>query len=126
MKRLPDTELEVMKALWALGGRAAARSELETALDGKGWAANTVNTYLTRLAEKGFVSCAKQGRSNYYTPLISQADYLAFESRATLDRLFGSSLKGFVAALSGSGRLKGSELEELQDYLEELKARGEG
>ena len=28
MKRLPDTELEVMKALWAKG-EAAARSELE-------------------------------------------------------------------------------------------------
>ena len=32
MKRLPDTELEVMKALWAWEGQSATRSELEHAL----------------------------------------------------------------------------------------------
>ena len=31
MRRLPDTELEVMKALWELEGRPAARAELEAA-----------------------------------------------------------------------------------------------
>ena len=50
MKRLPDTELEVMKALWDSGpdtpraARARARAP-------HGWAATTSNTYRTRLAE---------------------------------------------------------------------------
>ena len=48
MKRLPDTELEVMKALWK-AGEDAPRSVLEQALEPFGWATNTVNTYLTRL-----------------------------------------------------------------------------
>ena len=38
-----------------------------------------------------------------------------------LDQLFGSSLKGFVASLAGDGRVNQAELEELQQYLEELK-----
>lgn len=124
MKRLPDTELEVMKALWAWEGGAAARSELEQSLADKGWASNTFNTYLSRLTEKGFVSCEKRGKANYYAPLVSQADYLEFESRAVLNKVFGSSLKNFVASLARGGKLGQGELDELQAYLEELKGRG--
>ena len=121
MKRLPDTELEVMKALWAWEGQSAPRAELEQALRDKGWATNTVNTYLSRLTEKGFVSCEKRGRTNWYAPLISQEDYLAFESSTVLHRVFGSSLKRFVAALAQGDGLEQEDLDELQQYLDELK-----
>ena len=49
MKRLPDTELEVMKALWTTGPDTP-RALLEERLASFGWAANTINTYLARLA----------------------------------------------------------------------------
>ena len=67
MKRLPDTELEVMKALWD-SGPDTPRAALERALAPHGWAANTINTYLTRLADKGFLSARRLGRSNRYPP----------------------------------------------------------
>ena len=117
MKRLPDTELEVMKALWDAGADVP-RAVLDQALAPFQWASNTVNTYLSRLAEKGFVSVRREGRSNLYTPLVSQEDYLAFDSRAVLDRLYGSP----VAALASRGLERG-ELEELQALLDQLKGR---
>lgn len=70
MKRLPDTELEVMKALWASERAPVPRSSLEEALRDRGWATNTFNTYLSRLAEKGFVSCEKRGKTNYFRRTI--------------------------------------------------------
>ena len=118
MKRLPDAELEVMKVLWELGPDTS-RSEVEGGLAAFGWAANTVNTYLSRLADKGFVSVRREGKTNLYTPLVSREDYLSFDSRAVLDRLYGSP-KNFVAALARDGLERG-ELEELQALLEELK-----
>lgn len=121
MKRLPDTELEVMKALWASERAPVPRSSLEEALRDRGWATNTFNTYLSRLAEKGFVSCEKRGKTNYYTPQVRQADYLAFERGTVLNKVFGSSLKSFVASLARGGALRDGELDELQQYLEELK-----
>lgn len=121
MKRLPDTELEVMKALWASERAPVPRSSLEEALRDRGWATNTFNTYLSRLTEKGFVSCEKRGKTNYYTPQVRQADYLAFESGAVLNKVFGSSLKSFVASLARGGALRDGELDELQQYPEELK-----
>ncbi len=124
MKRLPDTELEVMKALWASERAPVPRSSLEEALRDRGWATNTFNTYLSRLTEKGFVSCEKRGKTNYYTPQVRQADYLAFESGAVLNKVFGSSLKSFVASLARGAKLERGELDELQQYLDELKRDG--
>ena len=117
MKRLPDTELEVMKALWSTGPDTP-RSVLEDKLTPFGWASNTVNTYLARLADKGFVSVRREGKSNLYTPLISQDEYQAFDSRAVLDRLYGSP-RNFVAALARKG-LRRSELEEIQSLMDQL------
>lgn len=122
MKRLPDTELEVMKALWA-AGPDTLRSDLEEKLTPFGWTANTINTYLSRLAEKGFVSVRREGKSNLYTPLVDQDEYQSFDSRAVLDRLYGTP-RNFVAALARDGMRQG-ELEELQALLDQLNG-GQG
>ena len=117
IRRLPDTELEVMKALWTTGPDTP-RATLEEQLSAFGWAANTINTYLSRLADKGFVSVRRAGKSNRYTPLVSREAYLAFDSRAVLDRLYGTP-RNFLAALARDGLERG-ELEELQSLLDQL------
>ena len=118
MKRLPDTELEVMKALWA-SGPDTPRAQLEQSLAPFHWAPNTINTYLTRLAEKGFVSVRREGRGNVYTPLVDLESYRAYDSRRVLSRLYGSSPRNFVAALAQGG-LDRKDLEELRGLLDEL------
>lgn len=117
MKRLPDTELEVMKALWSTGADTP-RATLEDRLAPFGWAANTINTYLSRLADKGFVSVRREGKSNLYTPLVDREAYQAFDSRSVLDRLYGSP-RNFVAALAREGMGR-EELEDLQALLDQL------
>ena len=121
MTRLPDTELEVMKALWA-SGPDTTRAQLEHSLERFHWAPNTVNTYLTRLAEKGFVSVRREGKTNLYTPLVDREAYLSFDSRAVLDRLYGTP-RNFVAALAREG-LDRQELEELRGLLDQLAEEG--
>lgn len=39
-----------------------------------------------------------------YTPLVSREDYLSFDSRSVLSRLYGSSPRNFVAALARGGK----------------------
>lgn len=118
MKRLPDTELEVMKALWFLG-RDVPRLALDHALASFQWSRNTINTYLARLVEKGFVSVQRDGKNNLYTPLVSREEYLAFDSRSVLKRLYGTP-RNFMAALARDG-LERKELDELRSFLEELE-----
>lgn len=118
MKRLPDTELEVMKALWS-AGENTPRTVLEAALEPFGWVSNTVNTYLTRLEKKGFVSVQRDRRGNRYTALVSQEEYQVFDSQAVLSQLYGTP-RNFVAALARTG-LDRSDLEQLRSLLDELE-----
>ena len=124
MKRLPDTELEVMKALWA-SGEDTPRAALDHALAAFQWSPNTINTYLNRLADKGFVSVRREGKSNRYTPLVSREDYLAFDSRAVLSKLYGSSPRNFVAALAQGG-LDRKDVDELRELLDQLSGGNHG
>ena len=97
------------------------RSYFDQKLKDKHWNINTMNTYLSRLLEKGFLTCEKRGRMNFYRPAVTQEEYLAFESRSVLDRLYGSSVKRFVAALYQDKKMDEAQLRELEALLEELK-----
>ena len=118
LRRLPDSELEVMQALWELEA-PVPRAAVEAAMaERKPMAQTTLLTLLSRLAEKGFVKVEKQGRSSVYTPLVAREDYQAKQSRRFLDRLFGGSIPAFASALTASGLSK-EDLAELRKLLEE-------
>ena len=118
-KRLPDAELAVMQAVWAVGGEVG-RADIEGALASHSWSANTLNTYLMRLCEKGFLTSRREGRNNLYTPLVSRDRYLEFESRSVLKRLYGGSLGSFVAALNAEQPLEQREIDELRQFLDDM------
>lgn len=117
IKRLPESELEIMQIIWR-NPVPVSRLTIEDALQQvHPLAPTTILTLLTRLCEKGFLMLEKDGRTNLYTPLVSEREYLASESRSFLNRLFDGSVAGFAAALCDSG-IKKEELEELRQLLE--------
>ncbi len=124
LKRLPDAELNVMLKLWDTKGEVS-RSYLDEALCDFGWSINTINTYLTRLAAKGFVELRREGKLNLYRPIVSKEDYLTFESRAFLGKLYSNSVSGFVTSLSRGNGIDKKQLDELQTLLDTLKGGNE-
>ena len=92
--RLPESELDVMLAVWKQGGEASA-PEIGESL----------------------------GRALTASALVSEADYRRAESGAVLEKLYGGSLKAFAAALWDGGRLSGDDVRDLRSYLEELERR---
>lgn len=117
IKRLPESEFEIMQIIWK-ETVPVSRKIIEEALEkSHPLAPTTILTLLTRLCDRGFLSLEKDGRTNLYMPLISEREYLASESRSFLDRLFGGSVAGFATALCDSGIGK-EELEELRRLLE--------
>ena len=120
-KRLPDAELEVMKALWQ-AGEPLTRPELEARLAQHHWASTTLLALLARLEAKGYVAREKQGRGYLYRAALSRRDYLPVESRSALARLFEGSVKNLVAAMAESDALTDRDIAELEEYLAELKA----
>lgn len=118
IRRIPDTELEVMQALWA-SDTPVPRAQLEERLaQTHPMATTTLLTLLSRLSEKGFVRVDKEGRKSLYAPLVTREDYLAAQSRSFIQKLCGGSLSTFASALCDSGLSK-EELEELRELLKE-------
>ena len=124
LKKLPDSELEIMQILWDLAEakkdnseNAVLRSEIEEKLaDTHPIAMTTLLTLLTRLAEKGFVRIEKRGRKSVYIPVIRRDDYQAQQSRSFLEKVFGGNMSAFAAALQGSG-ISRDDIEELRRLL---------
>ena len=117
IRRLPDAEQEVMQAIWACQV-PVARTDIENILFKEHpMAMTTLLTLLTRLSDKGFITITKNGRRSYYTPLISQENYLASQSKTFFEKLCGRNISTFAAALCDSGLTK-EEIAELRSLLE--------
>ena len=117
IKKLPDTELEVMQAIWACKV-PVSRADIDIILREKHpMALTTLLTLLTRLSEKGFIRIEKEGRSSKYYPLVSRQEYLAQQSNRFFQKLCGGSLSVFATALCDSGLTK-EELAELRSLLD--------
>ena len=117
IRRLPDAELEVMQAIWVCTAPVARTDIEEILFKTHPMAMTTLLTLLTRLNEKGFITIEKNGRRSYYTPCVSQEDYLASQSKSFVEKLCGGSMSAFATALCNSGLTK-EELAELRDMLE--------
>ena len=120
MKRLPESELEIMMIIWQYG-RAVNRMEIEEHLQ-KEVAAPTILSFLNRLEKKGFVRVEKEGKINWYTPLVKEEEYLQKESRNILQRMYQNSVKNFMTALYDGDGLSDREIQELKDFIEEKSA----
>ena len=123
IKRLGGAELEIMLAVWEAEGPVTSSYVHEKLRGSRDWALPAVITSLSRLVDKGFLSCEKQGRSNQYQALIDEEAYKAAEGRGLLDRLYGSSCRSLVASLVDGGKIGKKELEDLRAYLDELEVK---
>lgn len=123
LQRLPDSELDIMLALWS-GHPDMSRLEIEDIINQKKkLAPTTILSLLTRLEKKNFVSVKKQGKNNLYSPLISQEEYQSHESKNILEKLYGNSIKTFVTALYQNKQLSREEIKELDVYLQTLESK---
>lgn len=119
-KTLPNSELELMMIIWK-AGRPMTRTEIEKRLpEERQLSKTTVLSFLSRLEEKGYLRVEKEGRNNCYIPLVKEKDYLEQESSSILKKLYGNSVKRFVAALYDGKELSKNQILELKDYLDSL------
>ncbi len=121
---IPSSELEIMMAIWEADG-PVVRTYIDEKLAEKKWQPTTILKFLSRLTEKGFLKCdpAASGKKNVYTPLISEEEYLEFESGSVLGKFCGRSVKALVANLYENNTIDDSELDELQKFIESAKKK---
>ncbi len=117
-----ELQSQVMAALWRVGSGTVeqVRQELPPRYQG---AYNTIQTVLNRLADRGLLDRAREGRGFVYRPRLSEAEYLSGSIRRTLA---GASSGARQAALANIiGGLRPEELSELEELARQARrARG--
>ena len=119
--QLSDAELEIMKIIW--GNRSQEVTLFPYIMDGlaargKPCQKNTLIVLLSRLINKGFLNARKIGRRNEYTPLVSEAEYQAVQTKHFLDKIYEGNATGLVSTLISGDLLTDEEYGELKKLLE--------
>lgn len=124
VKKLPDAEFEIMKAIWQMEEpvtTALLTAQLRFALPRKDWKPQTILTMLARLESKGYLRSEKTGRERAYYTLIPQEEYLKIEAESFRSRFSGGRFAGLVKALCDTDDLTESDIEELRAWLNERR-----
>jgi len=118
IKRLPDSELEIMMIIWEANRTVTSAYVSEKLKDKREWKITSVLTFLARLVEKGFVTSTREGKVNIYSAVIGDQEYLENESKSFLEKLYSNSLTTFVSTLYKSNAINADDLAELRQFID--------
>lgn len=112
-----EAELEIMKVLWQ-ADEALTTAQINRAVESKEWKRTTVSTFLTRLVEKGAVSCEKRGAVYCYAPAITCEEYRRQQTGRLVEQLFGGSVTALAASLFEDVSLSDADVNELRAIID--------
>ena len=116
-EKMSESEMEIMKTIWELATPVTIAQLLEIFADRK-WKVQTMGTFLTRLADKGFLTVSKQKNANVYTAAVTEQKYNQLEAQYLLSSMYDGSLRNFISALHGGENVDSSEIDELKKWFE--------
>lgn len=122
-KRLPDAELEIMKVIWH-NECPISTSEVKRIIDEEssaGKTVQTVQTLLNRLIAKDYIKKDRRGKEYIYTPLVTEKDYVEFESDRFLKKMHGNSVTNLMRALFDSRNISDEDIAELEAMFKEKR-----
>ena len=118
MKKLPESEQEIMMIVWEYA-EPVSRFQIEEKLNvEKNIAPSTILTLLTRLEKKGFIQKVRNGKSNLYVPLVEKENYIGTVGKNMLDKMFQGSLAKFASSLYDGEKLSSKEVKQLQEFID--------
>ncbi|MEX0642623.1 MAG: BlaI/MecI/CopY family transcriptional regulator [Pirellulales bacterium] len=115
-------ELDVARVVWRLG-RATVREVVDSMPDDRIVDFWTTQTYLRRLASKGYLHCRREGRTNVYRPAVRPKSALRALVNDLIRRLFDGRAAPLVQHVIEDYDLSPDEIDELQRSLDELRRR---
>ena len=120
LRRLPDTEFELMKIIWRHDPPITTARIIEELGEGDGRKPQTVLTMLVRLIEKGFLSSVRVGKERNYTPIVSEKEYMSIETGEFAVRYRGNSIGSLVKTMYDGKALCEDEIMEIKKWLKEM------
>ena len=123
---LPDSELDVIKVLWARG-EGTVRDLLEVLkAAGRDWSYATVATLLDRLEARGMVTSDRSGLAFIYRPVATESEVRRKRVGHLVEKLYNGEPGQLVLHLLKSHLLDPSQAKEVRALLEEMTGGGSG
>ena len=122
MKKLPVTELRIMKFIWSQNmDHIASKDIADYMLKEFLWLKGTTGKVLSRLVDKWFLKAKKQGRNTIYEVLISNNEYIKFETKEFLELVHDKSIFSFISAIVEEEEISEKDLKDLEDWIKDRK-----
>ena len=120
--RISSAEWDVMSVVWAKK-RATATEVFEALPTGHGWKQKTVNTFLTRLVDKGVLTVDRKEKAHVYAARVRREKCVQSEGESFLQRVFRGATGDLVKHFCAQADLTAEQIEELEQLLKAKKAR---
>ncbi|WPC40081.1 BlaI/MecI/CopY family transcriptional regulator [Clostridium sp. JS66] len=117
IKKIPESELDIMKVIWMSTLPVSSKQIVKVMEEKKGWKNTTVLTLLSRLVKKKFINSKNEKRINYYTPIITEREYLGFETKKFFQKFHSNSLKSFINTLHENNDITDDDLDKLDKWI---------
>lgn len=116
-KKLPDTEFEVMLAVWNAEPPVNTAYLMEKVGKNHGWKAPTLISFLVRLEERGYVTSEKKGKERYYSPSSDKSEYIRLTSEDFVERYHEGSFVSMLESLYKDKKLSEKDIDQLLQWL---------
>lgn len=121
LTHLGETEMEVLHHVWALD-EATVSEVRERILEDREVAYTTVMTVMKKLAEKGYLTYRKEGRSYVYEPAQQPGEVQHSLLQRLMDKVFHGSPSSLVQTLVQRENLSDTERREIKSIIDALEA----
>ncbi len=117
---LGNAELEVLRALWDQGPGTVRDLWNHLRQRGRRWAYTTVQTLLTRLEQKGFVTCDKSAQAFVYRASLTRRRVSRSRIRAIVEQLYDGAAGPLALQLIKTQKFTAEEIAALHDLIDGL------
>ncbi len=116
-KRLPDTEFEVMQAIWELTPPVTTSILMKKIGNEKGWKAPTLISFLVRLEERGYIRSEKLGKERLYYPEADKDEYIRIITENFINKYHNGSFVNMMNCLYKDRKLSSEDIDNLLEWL---------
>lgn len=118
--RLSKGELEVARTVWTLGNATVGQIH-EAMPDDRMMDYTTVQTYIRRLEEKGYLRFRREGRNKVYSARIRPGIVIGETISELMEQLFDGQMIPFVKHLVDDRGISDDEIQQLRSLLDQVE-----
>ena len=123
MKKMSETELEIMKVLWDSHPQKATQIIQQIKLS-KTWSDKTIRTLIDRCVGKEVVGIDKSQKEYQFYPLMTRSECEKEMQLELSNKLYDGSIKNMIASYFMEGNLSKEDIKEIKQMIEELEKDG--